>query len=287
MEEYELSYSTEGAINRFLFYSDNDINIFVEDIGREYEYEEIFSELLNNDNLKITAVFATGGKTKSKELFNELGEYDIFTGKPNLFIVDGDFDRIINLDDMIDSKHFIYLPCYNIENYIIDEQVCIHFMCGRLQKRASDVNSIIAFDVWKDKIVTQATKLYELYCYIQFMKLPIPNSGRSPYEFIDHTTGFERQDGYSKIYDEAYALDSDIIDNLSRVKGIIRDRIDENPYFFICGKFLFVSLFQYLSSLGGRKFSKEDLRWDLIRHFDVRKLEFLRIGILDCLVRST
>lgn len=42
-----LSFSREALSNRSLFLAQlNDINIYVEDVGKEYEYEEIFERLL-------------------------------------------------------------------------------------------------------------------------------------------------------------------------------------------------------------------------------------------------
>ena len=45
----ELLYSSEATTTEYLFFSDfNSINIFVEDAGKEYEYETIFKRLLGN-----------------------------------------------------------------------------------------------------------------------------------------------------------------------------------------------------------------------------------------------
>ena len=41
-----LQFSEEAELNRYLFYSDlNEINFFVEDKDKEYEYETIFLRL--------------------------------------------------------------------------------------------------------------------------------------------------------------------------------------------------------------------------------------------------
>ena len=47
MEE-GLFYSEAALLNRALFYSDyNDVNIFVEDEGKEYIYEDIFQRMFD------------------------------------------------------------------------------------------------------------------------------------------------------------------------------------------------------------------------------------------------
>ena len=63
-----LSFSREALSNRSLFLAQlNDINIYVEDVGKEYEYEEIFERLFEN-NLNIFSIFPLGGKEAVKRL---------------------------------------------------------------------------------------------------------------------------------------------------------------------------------------------------------------------------
>ena len=52
-DTYDLEYSNEALLSRVLFLSyENDINIFVEDIKKEFEYEELFERLFDDrDNV--------------------------------------------------------------------------------------------------------------------------------------------------------------------------------------------------------------------------------------------
>ena len=96
-----LSYSNDGLANRPLFLSDfNDINIYVEDLGKEYEYEEIF-ERLYDGIVKLFSVFPLGGKEEVLKRHSIESVCDA-NGKPNIFIVDGDFDNLWD-DNKIDS----------------------------------------------------------------------------------------------------------------------------------------------------------------------------------------
>lgn len=62
-----LHFTKEAEINRYLFYADlNDINIFVEDKDREYEYETIFSRMFEG-KYKIASIIAAGGKKGGKK----------------------------------------------------------------------------------------------------------------------------------------------------------------------------------------------------------------------------
>ena len=85
-----LRYSMSGEINRVLFFSKlNDVNIFMEDKDKEFEYEIIFNRMFNN-GLKITTLFGVGGKSQLKEAYKKL----LKTKGINIFITDMDFDNI-------------------------------------------------------------------------------------------------------------------------------------------------------------------------------------------------
>lgn len=56
-----LSFSREALSNRSLFLAQlNDINIYVEDVGKEYEYEEIFERLFRSVYKELHADHETG-----------------------------------------------------------------------------------------------------------------------------------------------------------------------------------------------------------------------------------
>ena len=56
---------------------------------------------------------------------SQLNNYNFADDIIEIFIVDGDFDRYIKKEEMIEHHNFIYLETYNIENYFIDENVKI------------------------------------------------------------------------------------------------------------------------------------------------------------------
>ena len=142
----DLLYSEEASATRALFYQGlNDINLFVEDKGMEYLYETIFKRLLGA-NYCISAIYALGGKTNVIARYHEFG--DKLDDTPNFYIVDGDFDRYIHKEDMVNAPNFIYLQSYNIENYFpkiefdknIKSLICIGTHADRrgVQKQARE-----------------------------------------------------------------------------------------------------------------------------------------------------
>lgn len=271
----DLQFTDEAELNRYLFYSDiNEINFFVEDKNKEYEYETIFERLFNG-KYKIASIIVANGKQGVKEAFKEFGE-TTNDKKNNIYIVDGDFDRYIRKDKMIINDHFIYLEAYNIENYFIDEKAVITFAKGKLHVIDKKVKQIINFDHWKNNIIEQAKKLFLLYCAVQNVLPTEQNVSRNEYLFLDSKTGFEQKDGYNKYYDEIIKKKSDIDSDIEKIKGLYELENGNNYFNLICGKFLLTSLFIYLAGKLKENFRKNDLRWTLICNFDVSKLTFLK-----------
>jgi hypothetical protein len=260
----------------------NDFNVFVEDEDKEYEYETIFKRLFG-DKYCIFTIFPCGGKPKVEKYFNEFGEED--NGVKNFYIVDGDFDRYIDRE-LINNPCFIYLKTYNIESYFLDEESCVQYIKGKFKKLDKETRDKVNFPHWKTTIVEQATKLFKCYCFIKKHYPATETTSRSPCEFIDFETGFERTDGAYQKYWETVVLKLDSKPE-GKIKVIIKEyeKINGSDYFnLICGKFLFDSLYFYLRAIVGSKFSKDDLRWHLINHFDVSKLDYVKEKITSLLI---
>ena len=179
------SYSPEAAASRSLFYQNlNDINIYVEDSGKEYEYETIFKRLMG-DKYNISTIFGLGGKERVKEHFKEnvLNTNQHYKVQ-NFYIVDGDFDRYIHSEGMITHPNFLYLKTYNIENYFLDENASISFSKGRLKCVEKLVTEKIRFMYWKDTIVAQSSDLFFSYCFLKKYHPEEKTVSRSPFSFL-------------------------------------------------------------------------------------------------------
>ena len=273
----ELRYTREAELNRYLFYKDiNEINFFVEDKNKEFEYETILDKLFQG-KYKIVSIIAADGKQGVKQAFLEFGEKsNDYSQKNNFYIVDGDFDEYIHNEEMIRNPHFIYLKKYNIENYFIDERAVVKFAKGKLHVLDQRVRERINFAYWKDTIVEQAKRLFLLYCAVQKVLPEEPNVARSEYLFIDDKTGFERSGGYELYYDHIVTLRSNIDSDIEDIKTIYEMKNGTDYSGFICGKFLMTSLYVYLKSKIKKNFTKDEMRWTLICNFDVSSLSFIR-----------
>ena len=135
-----LQYSDNGLMNRMIFLStSNEINVIVEDVGKEYEYEQIFDRLFDG-KIVVNHIFPMNGKPGVIKAFNQYGA--TYKDKKVFYIVDGDFDEIMEKKE-IDDPQFIYLKDYNIEDYYIDKKAIIKYVSGRIKKSMSDVNTLV------------------------------------------------------------------------------------------------------------------------------------------------
>lgn len=276
----ELLYSSDARATEYLFFCDlNDVNIFVEDEGKEYEYETIFKRLLGR-KYKIIKILGVGGKVELKKCFEEFGlsNHENPTIK-NIYIADGDFDRYICPDEMIDSPNFIYLEAYNIENYFIDKKACEKYTKGQLKCSDKEVEMKVDFENWRDRIVRQASRLFFYYCYIK-KEYPTEKSvSRSPYLFISQEDGFEKQGAFDDYKKQVLMLNGEAETKVREIQNCYHEK-NNDDFNLICGKFLFESLYCHIRSITKIKFRKDDFRWHLICNFDINTLRYVKDRML-------
>lgn len=330
MDINELEYSND-ALDTRADMKDPDVSeifVFVEDKDKEYFYERIFERLFNGGDIILKPI-GLGGKTRVIARFNEnkkKGENGCF------YLVDGDFDRYIDIE-LIDDDRFIYLEAYNIENYIIDENVIYNFLTGKLKKTKREVRKLFNFNTWQHRIVEESKKLFLCYAFIQgYLNdieesdivldkrynakgksfLSIKNVSRSPFEFLNHETGYEKVGCFDKYYQEVFlrlcieygyanSVDTEIIRcykilkkfiDYSKVKHFYNSSVyniskkyesvnGENYYNFICGKFLISSLKSCIKEVLKRQnlstsFDERDFENQLSSYFDIDKLSYVK-----------
>lgn len=90
----------------------NDIDVYVEDTGKERLYYQLFKGLL--PGIRLAKIFPLNGKENviaSAQSNN--------ANKKKVYLVDLDFDEILGRKQSI--RNLIYLKRYSIENYFVDE----------------------------------------------------------------------------------------------------------------------------------------------------------------------
>lgn len=280
--EFDLNYSDEALLSRVLYLaSSTELNIFVEDTGKEYEYEEIFERLLPNE-IHINLIFPTGGKLKLEEAYSLFGKSDQY-GKC-FFIADGDFDIALGRKQ-INAPNFIYLKRYNIESYLLDKSAVIKFMRPKLKKTMSETEKIIEFDNWEREITPYFKRVFALHFLVQINEIfEIENVGKKPSFFITNK-GLPNKNNFqiylNEIENHIPNVSNDIYNTINTLESIY----GTESTCFICGKYYLDSLARYLSSkLDRKKVGSEELKTFLISNFNVKSIEYVRDKLYSYLV---
>ena len=180
-----------------------------------------------------------------------------------------------------DDSCFIYLDCYNIKNCYIDKNNIESYAKGLIKQNDDTVRSMVDYDTWKERIVSEATPLFLNYCYIQKYFPGIPTISRSKGEFIDFKSGFQRDDIDLRSYiNNIIHPNVTEPDSFHEIKGIYNELYTDG-FYFICGKFLMTSISQHIRNISGRKFHNDDFKWFLISHFNSDKLNIVKERVLN------
>ena len=280
--EKGLFYSDEALLNRILFLSDfNEVSIVVEDEHREYEYESIFNRLFSY-KLKIINIFPMKGKPGVKKAFEEFGES--YNGKPIVYLVDGDFDLIMD-KDMVIHPNYIYLDKYNIESYYIDKAATLRFMAGKMKKRQKEIIEQIDYDAWEIDTYQKLEKLFINYIIAQKAFPEEKNVGIPPYIYIDNQGCIDN--GKIEMYiNKLKSRTSNYLDLYSFYYERFELNFNADSSKIICGKYLVASLAQYLRKKTNVTFKEDDFRYYLVGEFSIKKLDFIKERVIDILKKS-
>lgn len=177
-------YSIEAELAIPVLYSTyTDIIFYVEDTDRVNIYETILSRVLNRD-IDFNCIRPTGGKKKMKQIFGSANDEFFNTC---FFIADLDFDEFLDAE-MINHPNFIYLKRYSIENYLVDENVGIEFLNGRLGVGKVKCRETIKFNEWLSEVQTLYKPLIILFVLAQKLELGIPNAKSRAEEYITNNS---------------------------------------------------------------------------------------------------
>lgn len=274
-ESFDLNYSQDALLNRTYLYDGlNSINLYVEDVDSEYLYETIFKRLLG-EAYNVKSIFPCGGKQGVIDAFKERGRFT--EGIKNVYVVDGDFDRVLFPDSMIVDSHFVYLDQYNIESCIINEEGLIHYVKSNLKCLDVKAHELLKYNEWRNRIIGEAKDLFFCFCYVQKYNLSYPNVSDNHYNYLDQKTGFLRQDNVIEKYCDKLKLnDPNVMTEIENIKENFKSRFYENYEMLICGKFLLSSLHSYMFTIIKRSLKKEDMLFHFAQTFDLNRLQTVK-----------
>lgn len=269
--DFDLVYSNDALLSRVIFLaSKTELNIFVEDTNKEYEYEEIIERLLSED-LKINCIFPTGGKPYLKEAYYLFGKSEDY-GKC-FFIADGDFDKILNIE-MIVADNFIYLERYNIESYLLHKKTVLKYMRPKLKRQLCEVGKIINYDNWLNEVSVFFKKVFALHCLVQKYGLDITNVSRGAGYFIQKN-GYPNTKAFEKYIKEIAPFIPNIDTQMNQMILDLETTYGEDARCFVCGKYFIYSLTLLLNTKIKRGFNSDDLKAELIHGFDISALKYI------------
>ena len=281
MEE-GLFYSGEALINRVLFLSDsNDINVFVEDECKEFEYENILNRMFAY-RITIKNIFPMKGKPGVRKAFEEYGSN--YEGKPSIYIVDDDFDTIMDRSK-IKHPNYVYLNKYNIESYYVDESVVMRFMAGKMKKRQRDIVAELSYDVWKNNTYQNFEELFINYVIAQRVFPSEKNVGISPYKYLD-SEGNINHDVITQYISDLKTRVQNYDELYDYYMSRYNEYLEGDASNLICGKYVLASLARYLRKKANVNFKEDDFRYYLVSEFDIKKLNFLKERMLNILQQS-
>lgn len=260
-----------------VFFEDvNDIDIYVEDTAHGYEKlaRELFSRVFEGV-YKVKKVFPLGERAI---VVNECGKNQTKVARPTLYVVDGDLHLLTN-DDPADEKKLngLYkLPCYCIENILIDEQAIT-----KLLHEEDTVNDLgflrneLKFEGW---IACNDDLLVDLFMEYGAAKKLAPHLQTVRYSVRKLISSADGTVDEVKIRTRAEELRSNVVTEVGEeryleIKRLILTNVkksDKKMLKFVSGKdYLLPLLILKMKSVVATKISNINLKIRLAMHCDV------------------
>lgn len=283
-----LAYSEDALANRTIFLSCfNDINIFVEDEGKEYIYEEIFERLFE-DRINVFCVFPLGGKDSVIRKHNTCNLYDV-DGKLNLFIVDGDFDNLWDEDKTL-STNLIYLDRYNIESYYCTKDAIIKYMRAFLKMPREQVESLMKYDLWRRSVQQELGQLFCLFSLVHHHCPTLPNVSLGASAFLDpqgHIDASKYENYKEQVVKKLGLLDPLLQEIREKIQRKFPGDEESKVLSIICGKYQIESLCRHLKFSFGKNINRDNIISMLIMNFDLSPLRFIEDQIAQLITSSS
>lgn len=271
-----IEYTSQALSNRDLFYEDNQKYImYVEDQGKEYIYESILERMFTSDFIKNIKILGLGGKSRVKNKYKENKKE---SKKNKIYLVDGDFDLLLN-NDIICDDNFIYLDRYNIESYFIDENALVRCIRINCELCSGNVKSKLDFQLWKRQVYNSLENLFILYLIVQYCSLNIPNVSDKVFKYLDNHGFIDNQ--------KIISYEDNVRENVENFEEVKQECIEkykttlkENPEKLICGKYLLDSLRTYVNKTFDSDIHEKTFKKYMIENFDLTVLDFMKNKIV-------
>jgi hypothetical protein len=182
IEESIPTRNTNYRLAEDIFYVQfNEISFFIEDEDQENFFFCILKNLF--PDIQIDKIFPLNGKDN---VINESNEN--IGNKKKIFIVDKDFDDILNKINTNDN--LFYLERYSIENHLIEKDAIVEYIIGEKPKlKRADINNLFDLGVNIQNINNKLSELIHLHLVVQKKCSRIKNVSLNHERFFDFNNG--------------------------------------------------------------------------------------------------
>ena len=182
IEESIPTRNTNYRLAEDIFYAQfNEISFFIEDEDQENFFFCILKNLF--PDIQIDKIFPLNGKDN---VINESNEN--IGNKKKIFIVDKDFDDILNKINTNDN--LFYLERYSIENHLIEKDAIVEYIIGEKPKlKRADINNLFDLGVNIQNINNKLSELIHLHLVVQKKCSRIKNVSLNHERFFDFNKG--------------------------------------------------------------------------------------------------
>src|SRR5581483_11148335 len=155
----------------------NEVNFYVEDVGQEHFYFNVFKKLF--PDIQFDKIFPLNGKKNVKDAANlTVGD------KKKIYIVDLDFDNILGLKEVI--PNLFYLERYSIENYLISKKALFEVIREKNSRlKNQDIEKFVDYQVLLKECALLLLELSCTFILIQKYSLGIDYFGINPARDFD------------------------------------------------------------------------------------------------------
>jgi len=273
-----------------LFKPYNDIDIFVEDTTIHRVYEVFFKRLLPED-ISLRHIFQLPGR---EAVINECKNYLNKYGRKTLFIIDGDFNILISMEDFSSYTNLYQLKVYCIENLLVSNNSLIEVASDCLPNtKFDDMGSIIDYDNFISDVATKLAPLIVIYYVAHLLDDEIETVGRNVNNFFKEELNvlsldedkikYRIDEIKNKLY-ENYSVEriQEEIDKINRILPTDSNEIIK----LICGRrYLIPLVYHHLHRKANYSSNYNQLKARLARHCDVNIEPGLKSALLEASTR--
>ena len=249
----------------------NDINIYVEDEGKENFYHLLFKRLL--PGIKLTKLFPLGGKT------NVLSEARVHCrSKKKFYLVDLDFDDV--LGKQLHYQNLIYLNRYSIENYLFNKDAIYEQIREKTPSiRDADIQSRFNYGIELSNISSYLSKITLVSIVVMRYNLGVPCPSITEYDYRQYVVSGSYPPSITNFFSQVEASLKGIDRRFSlHAKIRLERRLVNNKQWieYIKGKWI-LSLIKCTLKRNGLIIQKDDtsFAYALAKDVDLADFEFI------------